>query len=138
MTISIQMLQKIADGAQALATSMQAVVDDCAEQLAKRKAAGESEDDVMNEAFAKLPDAPTEGQPEQPSEAAPATAPTAPATATDEKSVSLAQLRAYVSERSAPEKRPAIKAILTKFGVKKLTELPESQYAALMREVANI
>lgn len=49
---------------------------------------------------------------------------------------SLIELRAFVADRSTPETRPLIKAILTKYGVKKLTELPESHYAAFMKEVA--
>ena len=53
MTIHIQMLQDIATHARAMADSMQAIVDDCAEQLAKRKAAGESEESIMNEPFQK-------------------------------------------------------------------------------------
>lgn len=48
----------------------------------------------------------------------------------------LVELRAFVAEKSTPENRPRIKAILEKYGVKKLTELPEGQYPALMREVA--
>ena len=40
MTIHIQMLQDIATHARAMADSMQAIVDDCAEQLARRKAVG--------------------------------------------------------------------------------------------------
>ena len=48
MTIHIQMLQDIAAHARAMADSMQAIVDDCAEQLARRKAAGESEESIMN------------------------------------------------------------------------------------------
>ena len=53
MTIHIQMLQDIATHARAMADSMQAIVDDCAEQLARRKAAGESEESIMNESFNK-------------------------------------------------------------------------------------
>lgn len=53
-----------------------------------------------------------------------------------EKPLSLVELRAYVAERSTPENRPKIKALLTKHGVNKLTELPEDQYEALKREVA--
>ena len=53
MTIHIQMLQDIATHARAMADSMQAIVDDCAEQLARRKAAGESEESIMNEPFNK-------------------------------------------------------------------------------------
>ena len=53
MTIHIQMLQDIATHARAMADSMQAIVDDCAEQLARRKTAGESEESIMNEPFNK-------------------------------------------------------------------------------------
>ena len=37
MTLHIQMLQDIATHARAMADSMQAIVDDCAEQLARRR-----------------------------------------------------------------------------------------------------
>jgi hypothetical protein len=36
-----------------------------------------------------------------------------------------------------PENRPKIKALLTKHGVNKLTELPEDQYETLKREVGH-
>ena len=49
--------------------------------------------------------------------------------------LSLVELRAFVAEKSTPENRPRIKAILEKYGVRKLTELSEDQYPALMREV---
>ena len=55
MTIHIQMLQDIATHARAMADGLQAIVDDCAEQLARRKAAGESEESIMNEPFQKAP-----------------------------------------------------------------------------------
>ena len=48
----------------------------------------------------------------------------------------LVELRAYVTERSTPENRAKIKDILTKYGVRKLTELQEDQYAAVMNEVS--
>ena len=57
-------------------------------------------------------------------------------TTTTEKPLSLVELRAYVAERSTPENRPKIKALLTKHGVNKLTELPEDQYETLKCEVA--
>ena len=50
--------------------------------------------------------------------------------------LSIVELRAFVAERSTPENRPKIRAILEKHGVRKLTELQESQYAAVMDEVA--
>lgn len=58
-----------------------------------------------------------------------------PAAATEEPRIALVELRAFVAERSTPENRPKIKAFLGKFGVAKLTELPEEHYAALKREV---
>ena len=48
---------------------------------------------------------------------------------------SLVELRAFVAERSTPQNRPRIRALLAKHGVAKLTELPESAYLDLMREV---
>lgn len=63
------------------------------------------------------------------------TSPETQTTATP-KPLSLVELRAYVAERSTPENRPKIKALLTKHGVNKLTELPEDQYETLKREVA--
>ena len=120
MTIHIQMLQEIATNAQAMAeaaqamsASMQAIVDDCARQLALRKATGESEEAVMNEAIGQA----ATGKPSAPQ-------------------TTIVELRAFVAERSTPENRPKIRAILEKHGVRKLTELQESQYAAVMDEVA--
>ena len=133
MTIHIQMLQDIATHARAMADSMQAIVDDCAEQLARRKAAGESEESIMNEPSNKAPQnngfTPYEGSTpfdEKPKNAA------APV---PELKLTIVELRAFVAARSTPENRPKIKAILTKYGVKKLTELQESQYEAVKNEV---
>lgn len=50
--------------------------------------------------------------------------------------LSIVELRAFVAERSTPENRPKIRAILEKHGVRKLTELQESQYVAVMDKVA--
>lgn len=47
----------------------------------------------------------------------------------------LVELRAFVAERSTPQNRPKIRALLAKHGVAKLTKLPESAYLDLMREV---
>ena len=66
-------------------------------------------------------------RPTQPTENAPP--PTAPA-------ITIVELRSFVAERSTPENRAKIKAILVAHGVNKLTELPEEQYAAVMQEVA--
>lgn len=129
MTIHIQMLQDIATHAHAMADAMQAIVDDCAEQLARRKAAGESEESIMNEPFqkeTKQPDGfiPYDGS--TPFDEKPA----------DTPKLTIVELRAFVAARSTPENRPKIKEILTKYGVKKLTKLQESQYEAVKNEVA--
>lgn len=122
MTLHIKMLQEIAasaqamaEAAQAMAASMQAVVDDCAQQLAQRKAAGESEEAAMDEAAGQVES--QNGRPAVPT-------------------TTIVELRAFVAERSTPENRPKIRAILERHGVRKLTELQESQYAAVMSEVA--
>ena len=61
---------------------------------------------------------------------------TAPQTAPQTPLLDLVTLRAFVAERSTPENRAKIKAILTRYGVRKLTELKESQYEAVRNEVA--
>ena len=137
MTIHIQMLYEVAKHAKAMADAMQAIVDDCAEQIAKRKAAGETDEAMLGEVFGST----------QPDASADMT-PYAGSTPFDEKSaaevtsdpqekpkLTLVELRAFVAERSTPENRPKIKAILGQFGVKKLTELREDQYSAVMAEV---
>ena len=57
-------------------------------------------------------------------------------TVPSEKPLTLVELRAFVAERSTPENRAKIKALLSKYGVAKLTELPEEHYQALKDEVA--
>ena len=133
MTIHIQMLQDIATHARAMADSMQAIVDDCAEQLARRKAAGVSEESIMNEPFNKAAQngfTPYEGPTPFDEK------PKATAAPVSEPKLTIVELRAFVAARSTPENRPKIKAVLMKYGVKKLTELPESQYEAVKNEVA--
>lgn len=137
MTIHIQMLYEVAKHAKAMADAMQAIVDDCADQIARRKAAGETDEAMLGEVFGST----------QPDTSADMT-PYAGATPFDEKSaaeatsaapekpkLTLVELRAFVAERSTPENRTKIKAILGQFGVKKLTELREDQYSAVMAEV---
>ena len=137
MTIHIQMLYEVAKHAKEMADAMQAIVDDCAEQIARRKAAGETDEAMLGEVFGSTqPDASADMTPYEGS------------TPFDEKSaeeatsenpekpkLTLVELRAFVAERSTPENRPKIKAILGQFGVKKLTELREDQYSAVMAEV---
>ena len=140
MTIHIQMLYEVAKHAKAMADAMQAIVDDCADQIARRKAAGETDEAMLGEVFGST-------QPDTPA----GMTPYAGATPFDEKSaaeatsenpekpkLTLVELRAFVAERSTPENRTKIKAILGQFGVKKLTELREDQYSAVMAEVRKV
>ena len=68
-------------------------------------------------------------QPTEPQQATAEIAPAAP------KSPTLVELRAFVEARSTPQTRPRIRALLAGHGVAKLTDLPESDYLDLMREV---
>ena len=141
MTIHIQMLQDIATHARAMADAMQAIVDDCAEQLARRKAAGESEESIMNEPFQKestqnVSASSKEGFTPYEGPTPFDEKPKATAAPVSEPKLTIVELRAFVAARSTPENRPKIKAILTKYGVKKLTELSENQYEAVKNEVA--
>ena len=51
------------------------------------------------------------------------------------KPPTLVELRAFVAARSTPQTRPKIRALLAGHGVAKLTDLPESDYLDLIREV---
>ena len=137
MTIHIQMLYEVAKHAKAMADAMQAIVDDCADQIARRKAAGETDEAMLGEVFGSTQPVTSAGM-----------TPYTGATPFDEKSaaeatsenpekpkLTLVELRAFVAERSTPENRTKIKAILGQFGVKKLTELREDQYSAVLAEV---
>ena len=146
MTLHVQMLYEVARHAKAMADAMQAIVDDCAEQLAQRKAAGETDAAMMDEVFGStkpgIPagmtpyDGPTpfEEKPDLPVTPPAPMSPVPPAPA--KPSLTIVELRAFVAERSTPENRAKIKASLTKYGVRKLTELKETQYEAVKNEVA--
>ena len=137
MTIHIQMLYEVAKHAKAMADAMQAIVDDCADQIARRKAAGETDEAMLGEVFGSTqPDASADMTPY--AGAAPFDekfAAEATSAAPEKPKLTLVELRAFVAERSTPENRPKIKSILGQFGVKKLTELREDQYSAVMAEV---
>ena len=122
MTVHIQMLQEIATHARDMADAMQAIVDDCAAQLAQRRADGEASDtNPPQDGFVPYNEpTPFDDKP----------------TAPEKPKLSIVELRAFVAERSTPENRAKIKAILGKYGVRKLTELKETQYEAVKNEVA--
>ena len=135
MTMEIKMLKAIADAALEMAMAMQSVVDDCAEQLAKRKAAGEAENAIWEEPFAKAGQKPESGQEaNQGAEVAPESNNSTSAAHSDPP-LTIVELRAFVAEKSTPENRPVIKEILTQHGVKKLTELKENQYRSVLEAV---
>ena len=135
MTMSLKMLadiashaQAMAKEAQAMATAMQIVVDDCAEQMAAKKAeneaAGVSNKAEANPEWVAKAEASVVGEP----------LPNQPVV----RKYSITEVRAFVAERAKPENRAQIKAILKGFGVSKLTELPEDKYGQLMDEVSKL
>ena len=119
--------QAMAEEAQAMAAAMQIVVDDCAEQLAAKKAeneaAGIAGRTKIEPELAEEPDAPAANEPMD---------------APPDRKHTITEVRAFVAERTKPENREKIKAILKGFGVSKLTELPEDKYGQLMDEVAKL
>ena len=132
MTMSLKMVadiatyaQAMADAAQSMAAAMQIVVDDCAEQLAAKKA--------ENAAAGITGKASVEPEWVAEAEASVTSEPMPPA-----KKYTITEVRAFVAERTKPENRAQIKAILKSLGVSKLTELSEDKYPKLMEEVGKL
>ena len=90
---------------------------------------GAQADVVKPEATAVVPAQITEAQAAESQQITTGTVPAAP------KPPTLVELRAFVAARSTPQTRPRIRALLAGHGVAKLTDLPESDYLDLMREV---
>ena len=136
MTMSLKMLadiaihaQAMADEAQAMAAANQIVVNDCAEQLAAKKAENEALDSTGK----------TTVEPEWVAEAeASVVNEPLPTNAPPEKKYTITVVRAFVAERMKPENQAQIKAILNGFGVSKLTELPEDKYGQFVDEVSKL
>ena len=127
MTMSVKMLNDIAVHAEGLASeavamaeALRAVVDDCAAQVAANRSpdnpTGKTDPEWVEDAQKNI--VPPEAEPG--------------------KKLTIAEVRAYVAERTRPENRAQIRAILKSFGVAKLTELPEDKYEAMMAEVAKL
>ena len=127
MTMSVKMLNDIAVHAEGLASeavamaeALRAVVDDCAAQVAANRSpdnpTGKTDPEWVEDAQKKI--VPPEAEPG--------------------KKLTIAEVRAYVAERTRPENRAQIRAILKSFGVAKLTELSEDKYEAMMAEVAKL
>ena len=127
MTMSVKMLNDIAVHAEGLASeavamaeALRAVVDDCAAQVAANRSpdnpTGKTDPEWLEDAQKNI--VPPEAEPG--------------------KKLTIAEVRAYVAERTRPENRAQIRAILKSFGVAKLTELPVDKYEAMMAEVAKL
>ena len=127
MTMSVKMLNDIAIHAEGLASeavamaeALRAVVDDCAAQVAANRSpdnpTGKTDPEWLEDTQKNI--VPPEAEPG--------------------KKLTIAEVRAYVAERTRPENRAQIRAILKSFGVAKLTELPEDKYEAMMAEVAKL
>ena len=127
MTMSVKMLNDIAVHAEGLASeavamaeALRAVVDDCAAQVAANRSpdnpTGKTDPEWLEDAQKNI--VPPEAEPG--------------------KKLTIAEVRAYVAERTRPENRAQIRAILKSFGVAKLTELPVDRYEAMMAEVAKL
>ena len=127
MTMSVKMLNDIAVHAEGLASeavamaeALRAVVDACAAQVAANRSpdnpTGKTDPEWLEDAQKNI--VPPEAEPG--------------------KKLTIAEVRAYVAERTRPENRTQIRAILKSFGVAKLTELPEDKYEAMMAEVAKL
>ena len=127
MTMSVKMLNDIAvhaeglaSEAMAMAEALRAVVDDCAAQVAANRTpdnpTGKTDPEWLEDAQKNI----------------------VPPQAEPGKKLTIAEVRAYVAERTRPENRAQIRAILKSFGVAKLTELPEDKYEAMMAEVAKL
>lgn len=127
MTMSVKMLNDIAVHAEGLASeavamaeALRAVVDDCAAQVAANRSpdnpTGRTDPEWVEDAQKNI--VPPEAEPG--------------------KKLTIAEVRAYVAERTRPENRAQIRAILKGFGVAKLTELPEDKYEPMMAEVAKL
>ena len=146
------------EGAKQMAESMQNIVEDCARQLAEKRAAknggmtadckaasdSTAPETVANNSSQHAPTLPREaasgafqpgsgqtGRPESGSRPAPSQGAVGTSPAAQTPPIDIVTLRAFVAERSTPENRAKIKAILGKYGVRKLTELKETQYEAI-------
>jgi len=53
---------------------------------------------------------------------------------TDEKPITIEKVRAVLAEKSQSGKQPEVKALITKYGAKKLTDIDPACYKELLRE----
>ncbi|WP_424150609.1 hypothetical protein [Selenomonas noxia] len=57
---------------------------------------------------------------------------------TNEKAVSLEDVRSVLVRKSAEGKREAVKALITKYGVDRLSDIPADAYAGILKEVEDL
>ena len=57
---------------------------------------------------------------------------------TDEKTVSLENVRAILVRKSAEGKREAVKALITKYGVDRLSDIPADAYVGMLKEAEDL
>ena len=57
---------------------------------------------------------------------------------TDEKAVSLEAVRAVLVRKSTEGKREAVKALITKYGADRLSNIPVDAYAAMLKEAEEL
>ena len=145
MTMSVKMLNDIAVHAEGLASeavamaeALRAVVDDCAAQVAANKSADNSTGKTDSMGKTDSTDKTVSADKTGPEWLEDAQKNIVPPQAEPGKKLTIAEVRAYVAERTKPENRAQIRAILKSFGVAKLTELPEDKYEAMMAEVAKL
>ena len=119
-----QDMRRLTDSLETLAHAIEEPDD---EQSATSEKLAEPQQPTTAQGQSAEPQQSTEQMPSAP--VAATSAPAAP------KPPTLVELRAFVAERSTPQTRPKIRALLAGHGVAKLTDLPESAYLDLMREV---
>lgn len=57
---------------------------------------------------------------------------------TAEKTVSLEDVRAILVRKSAEGKREAVKALITKYGADRLSDIPQDAYAVMLKEAEEL
>jgi len=57
---------------------------------------------------------------------------------TDEKAVSLEAVRTVLVHKSAEGKREQVKALITKYGADRLSDIPQDAYAAMLKEAEEL
>ena len=127
----IKMLQDVVQDLRSLTDSLEALANVIEEPDGTQIAAARTEPVATAPEQTAEPVQPTEPvrTAAEPAPGADTPAPAAP------KPPTLVELRAFVAARSTPQTRPRIRALLAGHGVAKLTDLPESDYLDLMREV---